>query len=94
VPRHGPNGAGAQRQRIVLGGDVPSPVNPPSACVFHPRCPRFQRGHCDVELPLLRRFEPGHEAACHYPVERWPMTEEELRRPFGATAGDPNETND
>ena len=94
VPRHSPNGVAAKRQRIVLGGDVPSPVNPPHACVFHPRCPRFQRGHCDVETPLLRPFELGHEAACHYPVERWPMTEEELRRPSGASAGDPDQTND
>jgi peptide/nickel transport system ATP-binding protein len=79
VPRHSGNGQ-AGRQRIVLGGDVPSPVNPPPACVFHPRCPRFQPGSCDVETPQLRQLEPGHEAACHYPVERWPMTEEDLRR--------------
>jgi oligopeptide/dipeptide ABC transporter ATP-binding protein len=92
VPRHSPNVTTVKRQRIVLGGDVPSPVDPPAACVFHPRCPRFQRGHCDVETPYLRVFEPGHEAACHYPVERWPMTEEELRRPFGGSAGDPNAT--
>jgi len=88
VPRPETNGSGTgrSRQRIVLGGDVPSPVNPPAACVFHPRCPRFQRGHCDVETPLLRRFESDHEAACHYPVERWPMTEEELRQPFAGSA--------
>ena len=49
----------AQRQRIVLSGDVPSPVNPPAACVFHPRCPRFQHGHCDVETPLLRSVRAG-----------------------------------
>jgi peptide/nickel transport system ATP-binding protein/oligopeptide transport system ATP-binding protein len=79
VPRPETNGAGGKRQRIVLGGDVPSPVSPPPACVFHPRCPRFEPGHCDVETPLLRGFEGDHEAACHYPVERWPMTEEELR---------------
>jgi oligopeptide/dipeptide ABC transporter ATP-binding protein len=79
VPRPETNGSGAKRQRIVLGGDVPSPVAPPPACVFHPRCPRFEPGHCDVETPLLRSFEGEHEAACHYPVERWPMTEEELR---------------
>jgi oligopeptide/dipeptide ABC transporter ATP-binding protein len=88
VPRPETNGAGTgpSRQRIVLGGDVPSPVNPPAACVFHPRCPRFRAGHCDVETPELRRFEGDHEAACHYPVERWPMTEDELRHPFAGSA--------
>jgi peptide/nickel transport system ATP-binding protein len=87
VPRSGANGA-TTRQRIVLGGDVPSPVNPPGACVFHPRCPRFQRGRCDVEMPLLQQFEGDHQAACHYPVERWPMTAEELARVTGAPAPD------
>ena len=67
-------------------GDVPSPVDPPAACVFHPRCPRFQPGHCDVEMPLLRAFEGDHEAACHYPVERWPMSAEELARVRAAGA--------
>jgi oligopeptide/dipeptide ABC transporter ATP-binding protein len=86
VPKPETNGAPGTRQRIVLVGDVPSPVNPPPACVFHPRCPRFQPGHCDVETPALRLFEGGHEAACHYPVERWPMTEEELRRPLAGSA--------
>jgi ABC-type antimicrobial peptide transport system ATPase subunit len=56
-------------------------VNPPAACVFHPRCFRFQAGKCDVETPGLRSFEGDHQAACHYPIERWPMTEEELRHP-------------
>jgi peptide/nickel transport system ATP-binding protein len=85
VPRHTANLADSARQRIVLTGDVPSPVNPPNACVFHPRCPRFQHGTCDVVDPLLREFDRGHEAACHFPVERWPMTEEELRRPLAGT---------
>jgi peptide/nickel transport system ATP-binding protein len=86
VPRPDTNGHG--RQRIVLGGDVPSPVNPPGACVFHPRCPRFQAGTCDVETPSLRSFEGDHEAACHFPVERWPMSEDEFRHPFaGSSAG-------
>ena len=70
---------GRQRKQIVLEGDVPSPLNPPSACRFHPRCPRFREGHCDVEEPPLYRFEDGQMAACHYPLERWPMTEEEMR---------------
>ncbi len=72
---------GRARKQIVLEGDVPSPINPPSACRFHPRCPRFVQGHCDVEEPLLESFETGHFAACHYPLERWPLSEEEFRRP-------------
>ena len=71
---------GRQRQSIVLEGDVPSPVNPPSACRFHPRCPRFVEGHCDVEEPPLYPFGEGHVAKCHYPLERWPMTAAEMRR--------------
>jgi oligopeptide transport system ATP-binding protein len=71
---------GRARQRIVLEGDVPSPINPPSACRFHPRCPRFVEGHCDVEEPLLAPMGGTQSAACHYPLERWPMTVEEIRR--------------
>jgi oligopeptide/dipeptide ABC transporter ATP-binding protein len=64
---------GRQRIRVVLEGDVPSPINPPAACNFHPRCPRFHEGHCDVETPELAPVASGHLAACHYPLERWPM---------------------
>jgi oligopeptide/dipeptide ABC transporter ATP-binding protein len=71
---------GRARQRIVLEGDVPSPINPPSACRFHPRCPRFVEGHCDVEEPLLAPMGGTQSAACHYPLERWPMSVEEIRR--------------
>src|SRR5438128_878576 len=72
---------GRQRRRVVLEGDVPSPINPPSACWFHPRCPRFVEGHCDVDEPALinRGGAPSHLAKCHYPLERWPMTEAEIR---------------
>jgi peptide/nickel transport system ATP-binding protein len=80
---------GRARQPIVLEGDVPSPLNPPSACNFHPRCPRFQKGHCDVEDPPLYPFGDGHVAACHYPLERWPLAADEFRRP--GTAGPPVE---
>ena len=69
---------GRQRQPIVLEGDVPSPINPPSACRFHPRCPRFHEGHCDVEEPPLYPFGDGHIAACHYPLEHWPMKADEM----------------
>jgi ABC-type dipeptide/oligopeptide/nickel transport system ATPase component len=68
----------------VLEGDVPSPVNPPSGCRFHPRCPRAVAGTCDVDEPALRGFGDEHEAACHFPLERWPMTVEEIRRPADA----------
>jgi oligopeptide/dipeptide ABC transporter ATP-binding protein len=75
---------GRKREAIVLEGDVPSPVNPPSGCRFHPRCPRFVEGHCDVEDPPLYPFGDGHVAACHYPLERWPMKADEMRRASGS----------
>jgi oligopeptide/dipeptide ABC transporter ATP-binding protein len=84
VPRAG---AGA-RERIVLSGDVPSPISPPQACVFHPRCPRFHKGHCDVETPELEALEENHAAACHYPLERWPMKDAEIRQAEGAERAD------
>ena len=76
------------RERIVLSGDVPSPVDPPAACVFHPRCPRFHEGHCDVEPPALRELGPHQYAACHYPLEKWPMTDDEIRQAEGAVRVD------
>jgi oligopeptide/dipeptide ABC transporter ATP-binding protein len=71
---------GRTRQQIVLEGDVPNPINPPSGCVFHPRCPRFHPGVCDVEDPPPFGFGQGHQAKCYYPLERWPMTADEIRR--------------
>jgi oligopeptide transport system ATP-binding protein len=77
---------GRARQQIVLEGDVPNPINPPSGCVFHPRCPRFHEGVCDVEDPPAYGFGDGHEAKCYYPLERWPLTADEMRqRPVEAT---------
>jgi oligopeptide/dipeptide ABC transporter ATP-binding protein len=74
--------AGRARKQIVLTGDVPSPLNPPAACRFHPRCPRFVDGKCNVDEPLLAPIaeQPEHEFACHFPLERWPMDEDEIRR--------------
>jgi len=54
----------SKRQRIVLPGDVPSPINPPGGCPFHPRCP-LAEARCKTEAPSLREIKPGHWAACH-----------------------------
>jgi len=56
------------RRRIILGGDVPTPVNPPSGCVFHTRCP-IARERCAAEVPQWREIRPSHWIACHYPGE-------------------------
>jgi oligopeptide/dipeptide ABC transporter ATP-binding protein len=53
-----------KRARRLLQGDVPSPVNPPPGCHFHPRCP-YAVGLCKVQTPALREVRPGHQAACH-----------------------------
>jgi oligopeptide transport system ATP-binding protein len=54
----------SKRSRIVLKGDVPSPIHPPSGCPFHPRCP-VAEARCQTEVPPLRDLEPGHQVACH-----------------------------
>jgi oligopeptide/dipeptide ABC transporter ATP-binding protein len=52
------------RRRIILSGDVPSPVNPPPGCRFHTRCPHAE-ARCRTEVPAMKEVAPGHFAACH-----------------------------
>ncbi len=60
APRLDPD---ARTERIILEGEVPSPIDPPSGCAFHPRCP-YRMARCSEESPELKQIEPGHQAAC------------------------------
>ena len=59
-----PKAAARGRKRVILKGDVPSPINPPSGCHFHARCP-YAMPRCRTEVPQLREVTPGHLASCH-----------------------------
>ena len=61
------------RKRILLEGDVPNPIRPPSGCHFHPRCPRAEE-RCSREAPLLREITPGRLSACHFRHDGGPMS--------------------
>jgi oligopeptide/dipeptide ABC transporter ATP-binding protein len=67
VPMPDPDLA-SRKKRIILEGDVPSPINPPSGCSFHPRCPRAQ-DRCSQEEPVLLPQHENQVAACHFPLE-------------------------
>jgi oligopeptide/dipeptide ABC transporter ATP-binding protein len=64
VPKPEPPKASDKRQRIVLTGDVPSPIHPPSGCRFHTRCP-YVFDRCKVEVPEFKEVKPKHWVACH-----------------------------
>jgi peptide/nickel transport system ATP-binding protein/oligopeptide transport system ATP-binding protein len=72
-----------KRERILLQGDLPSPINPPPGCVFHTRCFKAQE-RCKLEVPAFREVSPGHAIACHFPEERSPFvpTEDIIRGPM------------
>ena len=65
------------RHRVLLKGDLPSPIDPPSGCVFHTRCPLYrdvlddgQKEQCRTVLPVLEEKLPGHQVYCHFPIVR------------------------
>jgi oligopeptide transport system ATP-binding protein len=64
-----PEATGDGKRRLVLQGEPPSAVDPPPGCAFHPRCPRAEKGRCDVEVPTLEELVPGsrHRVACWHP---------------------------
>ena len=57
------------KKRLVLQGEPPSAVSPPKGCAFHPRCPKMEKGRCDVDTPILEEIVPGshHRVACWHP---------------------------
>jgi oligopeptide/dipeptide ABC transporter ATP-binding protein len=59
-----PKSSARGRKRVILKGDVPSPINPPPGCHFHARCP-YAMARCRTEVPSLREVQPGHWASCH-----------------------------
>ena len=59
-----PDPAARRKQRIILAGDLPSPMEPPAGCHFHTRCP-YAVARCSVDAPQLREAEAGHWVSCH-----------------------------
>jgi oligopeptide transport system ATP-binding protein len=55
-----------KRKRVMLQGDVPSPINPPTGCHFHTRCPKAQHPRCSTEKPQLQQAADGHWVSCHF----------------------------
>jgi peptide/nickel transport system ATP-binding protein len=75
-----PNVDGEAAARIRLEGEIPSPANPPTGCVFHTRCHRFMKGICEVTEPPLIEVEPGHLMKCHIPIDDLRRLQAEARR--------------
>ncbi len=84
VPQPDPN---AKKSRIILRGDIPSPLNPPTGCVFHTRCPIAQFPICKDVVPPLAEHKPGQFAACHFAGA--PVPEVSEAPPAGAASSRP-----
>ncbi|HEY5348951.1 MAG TPA: dipeptide ABC transporter ATP-binding protein [Candidatus Lustribacter sp.] len=77
-----------RRKRIILSGDIPSPVDPPSGCRFHTRCP-IAYDRCRVEIPAFNLYEDGHRAACHWVEERGGKAPDLTPGPAGFASANP-----
>jgi len=66
IPQPQSGGRARRQSRKLLGGDVPSPINPPQGCYFHPRCPRVGN-QCKKEYPPMTEVSPGHTVSCFFP---------------------------
>jgi oligopeptide/dipeptide ABC transporter ATP-binding protein len=85
-----------KRERVLLTGDLPSPINPPSGCVFHTRCPLYrsvldesQQERCRTEVPVFGEVTAGHRVHCHFPTPRADIAaarDEGAAGPTGPTA--------
>ena len=75
-----PNIESEEKVRILLEGEIPSPANPPSGCVFHTRCHRMIPGVCEVTEPPLVEVAPGHLMSCHIPLEELGRLQRKARR--------------
>jgi oligopeptide/dipeptide ABC transporter ATP-binding protein len=76
-----PNPKANREGRVILTGDVPSPINPPSGCHFHTRCP-YATDRCRTDIPALREVKPGHLVSCH-------LHDEGMRLPLARPKGEP-----